>query len=293
MEPAILCQGITKSYGKKGNLTLALRGVDLDVKPGELFMLVGPSGCGKTTLISIIAGILEHDQGMCKIFAHDLQQMSDMERTAYRGKTVGFVFQSYNLIPTLTTTENVSIPLLLNGTERGEAETRAREVLAKVGLGEKLQTRPGELSGGQQQRVAIARALVNRPAIILGDEPTGELDSKTSVEIIDILKKLNEEQFKNTRFQNEINLLYEKNPITFQDNFIKSVDVNTFHEKDAYFQFTSNNDSLGYIRFHLPWDASFGVSFQTAYEKRVQDEKSIIEEDNIDFLVSQINNLTV
>ena len=189
MEPAILCQGITKSYGKKGNLTLALRGVDLDVKPGELFMLVGPSGCGKTTLISIVAGILEHDEGTCKIFAHDLQQMTDVERTAYRGKTVGFVFQSYNLIPTLTTTENVSIPLLLNGTDRLEAETRARDVLTKVGLGEKLRTLPGELSGGQQQRVAIARALVHNPRLIVCDEPTSALDHTTGGEIMELFRK--------------------------------------------------------------------------------------------------------
>ncbi len=115
--------------------------------------------------------------------------MSDMERTAYRGKTVGFVFQSYNLIPTLTTTENVSIPLLLNGTERREAETRAREVLAKVGLGEKLQTRPGELSGGQQQRVAIARALVHNPRLIVCDEPTSALDHTTGGEIMELFRR--------------------------------------------------------------------------------------------------------
>jgi putative ABC transport system ATP-binding protein len=115
--------------------------------------------------------------------------MTDVERTAYRGKTVGFVFQSYNLIPTLTTTENVSIPLLLNGTDRLEAETRARDVLTKVGLGEKLRTLPGELSGGQQQRVAIARALVHNPRLIVCDEPTSALDHTTGGEIMDLFRK--------------------------------------------------------------------------------------------------------
>lgn len=189
METAIFCRNVTKSYGTKDNVTLALRGIDLDVKAGELFMLVGPSGCGKTTLISVIAGILEHDQGECRIFNNDLQGMDDMERTAYRGKNVGFVFQAYNLIPTLTITENVSIPLLLNGSQRVEAESRAREVLSQVGLHHKLETLPTELSGGQQQRVAIARALVHNPRLIVCDEPTSALDHTTGGEIMELFRK--------------------------------------------------------------------------------------------------------
>jgi putative ABC transport system ATP-binding protein len=189
METAILCRGVTKSYGSKDNLTLALRGIDLEVRAGELFMLVGPSGCGKTTLISVIAGILEHDEGECLIFNNDLQHMDDMERTSYRGKNVGFVFQAYNLIPTLTITENVSIPLLLNGSQRIEAEARAREVLTQVGLAHKLETLPTELSGGQQQRVAIARALVHNPRLIVCDEPTSALDHTTGGEIMELFRK--------------------------------------------------------------------------------------------------------
>ena len=152
-------------------------------------MLVGPSGCGKTTLISVIAGILDLDEGSCRIFGNDLQHMSDTERTVYRGANVGFVFQSYNLIPTLTTTENVAIPLLLNGVLRDEAMSKARDMLARVGLKDKYSMLPTELSGGQQQRVAIARALVHNPKIIVCDEPTSALDHTTGGEIMDLFRQ--------------------------------------------------------------------------------------------------------
>ena len=190
MEPAILCKNVTKTYGTKENLTQALRGVDLEVKPGELFMLVGPSGCGKTTLISVIAGILNHDEGTCLIFSNNLAAMEDGDRTTFRGQNVGFVFQAYNLIPTLTTTENASIPLILNGVSRAEANERAREMLKQVGLGAKLDTLPNELSGGQQQRVAIARALVHAPEILVLDEPTTGLDIAARHAFLDILTGL-------------------------------------------------------------------------------------------------------
>jgi putative ABC transport system ATP-binding protein len=188
VEPAIVCTNLKKSYGSKGNLTPALRGIDLEVRPGELFMLVGPSGCGKTTLISVIAGILNHDEGSCRIFSQDLDAMEDADRTTFRGKNVGFVFQAYNLIPTLTTTENTSIPLILNGVPRAEANERSRHMLTQVGLGSKLDTLPTELSGGQQQRVAIARALVHNPRLIVCDEPTSALDHTTGAEIMDLFR---------------------------------------------------------------------------------------------------------
>jgi putative ABC transport system ATP-binding protein len=188
MEAAIACTNLTKSYGTQGNLTHALRGIDLEVNPGELFMLVGPSGCGKTTLISVIAGILNHDQGSCRIFSHDLDAMEDGDRTEFRGRNVGFVFQAYNLIPTLTTTENTSIPLILNGVPRAEANARSRVMLQQVGLGSKLDTLPTELSGGQQQRVAIARALVHNPRLIVCDEPTSALDHTTGTEIMELFR---------------------------------------------------------------------------------------------------------
>jgi putative ABC transport system ATP-binding protein len=188
LEPAIICTQVSKSYRSKNTVTPALRGVDLVINPGELFMLVGPSGCGKTTLISVIAGILDLDGGSCRIFGNDLQHMSDTERTTYRGANVGFVFQSYNLIPTLNTTENVAIPLLLNGILRDEAMSKAREMLARVGLKDKYSMLPTELSGGQQQRVAIARALVHNPKIIVCDEPTSALDHTTGGEIMELFR---------------------------------------------------------------------------------------------------------
>ncbi len=187
-EAAIHCRALTKSYRSASSVTHALRGVDVDISQGELFMLVGPSGCGKTTLISVIAGILQHDSGECSIFGVDLNGMTDTERTTYRGKNIGFVFQSYNLIPTLTTTENVSIPLLLQGVKKIEATSRAHDALVRVGLGEKLSTLPTELSGGQQQRVAIARALIHNPRLIVCDEPTSALDHSTGGEIMEIFR---------------------------------------------------------------------------------------------------------
>lgn len=187
-EVAIHCRALTKSYYSASSVTHALRGIDVDINHGELFMLVGPSGCGKTTLISVIAGILQHDSGECSIFGADLKSMTDTERTIYRGRNLGFVFQSYNLIPTLTTTENVSIPLLLQGVSKIQATSRAHQALARVGLGEKLSKLPTELSGGQQQRVAIARALIHNPRLIVCDEPTSALDHTTGGEIMEIFR---------------------------------------------------------------------------------------------------------
>jgi putative ABC transport system ATP-binding protein len=167
--------------------------VDLTIRMGELMMLVGPSGCGKTTLISVIAGILDRDagRGKCEVFGRDFDTMSGRERTKLRGETVGFVFQQFNLLPALTTTQNVAVPMLINGVGQAEATRRAQEVLVKVGLKDKLKSMPRDLSGGQQQRVAIARALVNEPALILADEPTGALDSETSAEVMQLLDALN------------------------------------------------------------------------------------------------------
>lgn len=189
MKIAIECKQLTKSYRSQTTVTPALRGIDLTVAEGELFMLVGPSGCGKTTLISVIAGILDHDGGECRVFGNDFAAMSDQARTEYRGRNVGFVFQSYNLIPTLTAAENVSIPLLLMGHERLDATQKAEEALTRVGLSDKVRALPSELSGGQQQRVAIARALVHNPRIIVCDEPTSALDHSTGTEIMKLFRQ--------------------------------------------------------------------------------------------------------
>ncbi len=189
MELAISCSDVSKSYVTGKTVTPALQGINLEIKAGELFMLVGPSGCGKTTLISVMAGILNHDSGSCLVFGNDLKGMTDYKRTEYRGSTIGFVFQAYNLIPTLTTAENVTIPLLLNGYSRAKAMTRAKEILAEVGLDAKVKSLPTELSGGQQQRVAIARALAHNPRLIVCDEPTSALDHKTGGEVMELFKR--------------------------------------------------------------------------------------------------------
>jgi putative ABC transport system ATP-binding protein len=187
---AVRCAGVTKVYGSGDTRVLALRGIDLEVRSGELMMLVGPSGCGKTTLISIIAGILDHTAGECVVFGQDFQKMRARERIRYRGANIGFVFQSFNLIPTLTSMENVAVPLLLNGAARGAALRQASVVLDRVGLHDKLKSLPAQLSGGQQQRVAIARALVHNPRLIVCDEPTSALDHETGHRVIELLREV-------------------------------------------------------------------------------------------------------
>lgn len=185
---AVRCRGVTKSYGEGEASVMALRGVDLDVRRGELLMIVGPSGCGKTTLVSVIAGILEQDSGQSEVLGKDLNRMGKAERARFRGLSIGFVFQMFNLLPSLSAVENVSVPLLINGVARKDAEARAEEVLAGVNLGSRLDTLPGKLSGGQQQRVAIARALVHEPKLIVCDEPTSNLDHVTGRGVMELLR---------------------------------------------------------------------------------------------------------
>ena len=186
---AVSLRGVTKFYGTGPARVQALRGVDLEVRLGELLMLVGPSGCGKTTLISVVAAILDHDDGEIVVFDRSLKAMSAAEKTRFRGANIGFVFQAYNLIPTISVSENVAIPLLILGSRRAEALARAAEILQAVGLGDKLEVYPAQLSGGQQQRVAIARALVNNPRLIVCDEPTSALDADTGRLVMEVLRK--------------------------------------------------------------------------------------------------------
>ena len=187
---AVSCQGVTKTYGTGSAAVQALRGIDLDVRIGELLMLVGPSGCGKTTLISVMAGILDHDDGECLVFQRNLKQMGQRERTRYRGHRIGFVFQAYNLLPALTAVENVAVPLIVNGWKRRMALERAEEVLIRVNLRDRMRALPAQLSGGQQQRVAIARALIHTPKLIVCDEPTSALDHDTGHKVMEVMRSV-------------------------------------------------------------------------------------------------------
>ncbi|HZO08302.1 MAG TPA: ABC transporter ATP-binding protein [Myxococcota bacterium] len=187
---AVLCRDVKKTYGSGPDRVPALRGIDLEVRTGELLMLVGPSGCGKTTLISVMAGILDQDEGECRVFEREWTQMSSREKTDFRGRSIGFVFQAFNLLPALSAAENVAVPLLIRGVPRRQAVEQARAVLDRVGLGDRAKSLPAQLSGGQQQRVAIARALVHGPNLIVCDEPTSSLDQETGHKVMELLREV-------------------------------------------------------------------------------------------------------
>jgi putative ABC transport system ATP-binding protein len=169
----------------------ALRGIDLDIQKGEMVSIMGPSGCGKTTLLNCLSGIDDATQGQIVIEGQPIEGMSDNQKTEYRAKRIGFIFQAYNLLPVLTAVENVELPLLLSGVRLKDARKKALEALSWVGLEKWESHRPSELSGGEQQRVAIARSLVNHPAIVFGDELTGNLDEETTHQIMELVKDLN------------------------------------------------------------------------------------------------------
>jgi putative ABC transport system ATP-binding protein len=190
----IQATGVQKIYHTGQVSVPALRGVDLNVRRGEMVAVMGPSGCGKTTLLNCLSGLDTADEGHIAIEGVSLSGMPDRERTSYRARRMGFVFQFYNLLPVLSAVENVELPLLVTGVRLGDARKRALESLAVVGLAERAHHRPAELSGGERQRTTIARALVNQPALVWGDEPTGDLDSETANEIMEVLVNLNREQ---------------------------------------------------------------------------------------------------
>ena len=184
----IRCTAITKHYGSGDIRVAALRGVDLSVDEGRLTMLVGPSGCGKTTLISILSGILSPTSGELSVFGADPSRLTDGVRAEWRAAMVGFVFQQFNLLPTLSAAENAAVPLLVRGVHWQDAVEVGRARLAELGLGDRCASLPRELSGGQQQRVAIARALVHDPRLLVCDEPTSALDHETGERVIDVLR---------------------------------------------------------------------------------------------------------
>ena len=187
----VQANGIQKTYDTGTVKVHALRGVDLMVSRGEMVAIMGPSGCGKTTLLNCLSGLDEIDSGRVLIDGVVLHDLPDDERSDYRARSMGFVFQLYNLLPVLSAVENVELPLLVSGVNPAEARRRSMEMLDLIGLNDRARHLPGELSGGQRQRVTIARALVNEPSIVWADEPTGDLDSETAGEIIDLMCELN------------------------------------------------------------------------------------------------------
>jgi putative ABC transport system ATP-binding protein len=193
-QPIITAQQVHKTF-RNGKIEVhALRGVDLTVDSGEMVAIMGPSGCGKTTLLNCLSGLDDFDSGEIAIEGTNLRTMNDRTRTRYRAERMGFVFQTYNLLPVITAAENVELPLLVSGVRPAEARKRALDALEQVGLAERVHHRPAELSGGQRQRVTIARALVNKPAIVWADEPTGNLDSKAATDILQVMRDLNRQR---------------------------------------------------------------------------------------------------
>ncbi len=187
---SIQVSNVSKTFGQGEDKVHALKNVHLEVYEGELVMIVGPSGCGKTTLLSVIAGTLHFDSGTVRVMDYELEKLDADALTDFRAHTIGFIFQLYHLIPTLTTLENSAIPLIILGKKQEEAFKAAEDILDKVGLGEKYQALPKQLSGGQQQRVAMARAIVHNPPIVICDEPTSALDFETGTKVMEILKHI-------------------------------------------------------------------------------------------------------
>lgn len=190
MDLIVNARGVRKVY-RNGSEVEALKGLDLQIERGEMLAIVGPSGSGKTTLLNCLSGLERIDEGEVLVEGENLAQLSDDDRTEYRARSMGFVFQAFNLLPVLTAVENVEIPMLLLGSSSREARARALETLEQVGLGPRASHRPDQLSGGEQQRVTVARALVHRPAVVWADEPTGNLDTESTRAILDLFLRLN------------------------------------------------------------------------------------------------------
>jgi putative ABC transport system ATP-binding protein len=191
MGPIVEARGVVKVYRTGAEEVTALNGIDLSIEPGEFVAVMGPSGCGKTTLLNCLSGLDDIDEGSVFVEGQDIHKMADGPRTEHRAGRMGFIFQSFNLIPVLSAIENVELPLLLSGAKAGEARQRATEMMGRVGLARRPRHKPNELSGGEQQRVAVARALVTQPAIVWADEPTGNLDSTMATAVLDLLQEVN------------------------------------------------------------------------------------------------------
>lgn len=190
IDAAVRLRGVSKYFGDGDTRVVALDKIDLDIGSGELTLLVGPSGCGKTTLISIIAGLLDTNDGTVEVLNVEQTKLSNGRRTLFRQKNVGFVFQQYNLLPALTAAENVAVPLLIAGKDRKKSVSKAKELLDALGMGKRANALPSQLSGGQQQRVAIARALIHDPKLLVCDEPTAALDAHSGQTTMELFRKV-------------------------------------------------------------------------------------------------------
>jgi len=193
-QTVIYAEDLHKIYDESKVPVHALRGVDLEINKGEFTAIVGPSGSGKSTLLNIIGGLDRPTKGVIRVNGQDISHFSDNELIDFRKNNIGFVFQSYNLIPVLTAKENVEFVMLLQGRSRKDMDERVTQLLEAVGLGDRMNNRPSELSGGQQQRIAVARALASKPTFVLADEPTANLDSKSTANLLDIMARLNEDE---------------------------------------------------------------------------------------------------
>ena len=195
-ERALSAERVARTYGSGRTAVHAVRGIDLQIEPGERLLIMGPSGSGKTTLLSILGGLLTPSEGRVSLAGENLYERDDSERAALRLRRIGFIFQSFNLLSALTASENVQVPARLAGVSGADARGRADDLLARLGLAERAGHRPRDLSGGEKQRVAIARALVNRPDVVMADEPTANLDAATGHEVAQILCRLGCEEGK-------------------------------------------------------------------------------------------------
>jgi len=239
-------RGVEKSFGTGVGRLHVLKQVDLQAWTGEILMLVGPSGCGKTTLLSAIAGTLRPDEGTINVFGQPLHAMSGRALTAFRAHHIGFIFQQFNLIPTLNIAENVSVPLLIQGLGPGLATKRARDALATVGMADRWRDRPAKLSGGQQQRVAIARALVHHPPLVICDEPTAALDAHNGEIVLGLFRDVARTPGRAVIIVTHDNRIfsYADRIARMDDGMIVAVDANRSGEKPRFVHET--------VPIHLP-----------------------------------------
>lgn len=238
MAPIIEVHNLRKVYRMGDEKIVALNNINLEIEKGEICCLFGTSGSGKSTLLNMLAGLEKPTKGTIEIKKVHVEKLNETQLATFRQKYIGFVFQSYNLIPTLTAQENVALPLIFQGMNKKERDKRAKEMLEAVGLGKRLKHKPKEMSGGQQQRVSIARAFVNRPQILFADEPTGNLDTHTTLEVMDIITKIAKEL-------NQTMIIVSHDPeiadyahkvITIQDGDVLKIEKNTEGRKEIIYE---------------------------------------------------------